>query len=255
MNRVPAENLAEVFVEVADTLVDEFDVIEFLQMVTVHASEVVAARQAGLMLADHHDRLQLMAASDERAKSLEIFQSQVLEGPCQDCYLQGQPVVNVDLSEAADRWPRFAPRAVQDGFRSVHAFPMRLRQTVIGALNLFGDEPGRLADSDARVVQALADVATIGILQERAIRRGDVVTEQLQSALNSRIVVEQAKGALAQIRRCSPDDAFDLIRDYCRRNHRRLSEVALAVASDPASVPDLTNASTVGNDLLGSPGA
>lgn len=240
MNAVSAEHMAEVFVEVADTLVDEFDVIEFLQMVTGRASEMVAARSAGLMLADHHDRLQLMAAADERAKSLEIFQSQALEGPCQDCYRQGQPVVNVDLSEADDRWPRFAPRAVQAGFRSVHAFPMRLRQTVIGALNLFGDEPGRLGDAEARVVQALADIATIGILQERSIRRGEVLTEQLQSALNSRIVVEQAKGALAQIRHCTPDEAFDLIREYCRRNHRRLSEVALALTSDPASISDLT---------------
>ncbi|HET7385572.1 MAG TPA: GAF and ANTAR domain-containing protein [Nocardioidaceae bacterium] len=240
MSMVPTERLAEVFVEVADTLVDEFDLIEFLQMVTTNTSRMVDARAAGLLLADHRGRLQLMAASDERAKMLELFQVQAVEGPCQDCYRQGAPVVNVDLSQADERWPQFAPRAVQAGFLSVHAFPMRLRRSVIGALNLFGAEPGDMSDADQRIVQALADVATIGLLQERAIHRGEVVTEQLQSALNSRIVIEQAKGALAQIHGCSPDEAFELLRDYARSNHRRLSEVATAVTSDPSGVSDLT---------------
>jgi GAF domain-containing protein len=140
MATVSAENVSEVFVEVADALVGDFDLVEFLQMVTTHSSELASARAAGLLLAGPQKRLQLMAASDERAEMLELFQVQAKEGPCQDCYTSGQPVVNVDLATAADKWPQFAPRAVAAGYRSVHAFPLRLRDQVIGALNLFGSD-------------------------------------------------------------------------------------------------------------------
>jgi GAF domain-containing protein len=239
MTQIKAERLAEVFVEVADTLVDEFDLIEFMQMLTSHAAELIEARAVGLLLADHQGRLQLMAASDERSEMLELFQVQALEGPCQDCFRHGHPVVEADLRNASDRWPRFAPRAAEAGYQSVHAFPLRLRNEVIGALNLFGTETGDLDPASAKLVQALADVATIGLLQERAIRRGDVLTEQLQAALNSRIVVEQAKGALAQIHSCTTDEAFVLLRRYCRSNNLRLGVVAKAVTTDPASVADL----------------
>jgi GAF domain-containing protein len=133
---VSPERLAEVFVEVADTLVDQFDLIEFLQMVATQTSDLVDAKAAGLLLADADGQLRLMAASDEQAQMLELFQVQAREGPCQDCFRQGRPVVNADLRTAADKWPEFAPRAVAAGYRSVHAFPMRLRQQVIGALNL-----------------------------------------------------------------------------------------------------------------------
>lgn len=237
---ISAERLAEVFVQVADTLVDEFDLIEFLQMVTSQTSELVDARDAGLLLADHHGRLQLMAASDERTQMLELFQVQTVEGPCQDCFRKGAPVVNADLREAADRWPKFAPRAVEAGFRSVHAFPLRLRKDVIGALNLFGDDAGQMERNDVALVQALADVATIGLLQERAVRRGEVLSEQLQSALNSRIVIEQAKGALAQIHSISTDEAFAMLRAFSRRNNLRLGDVASAVITDPKRYPALT---------------
>lgn len=237
---ISAERLAEVFVQVADTLVDEFDLIEFLQMVTSQTSELVDARDAGLLLADHHGRLQLMAASDERTQMLELFQVQTVEGPCQDCFRQGAPVVNADLREAADRWPKFAPRAVEAGFRSVHAFPLRLRKDVIGALNLFGDDAGQMERNDVALVQALADVATIGLMQERAVRRGEVLSEQLQSALNSRIVIEQAKGALAQIHSISTDEAFAMLRAFSRRNNLRLGDVASAVITDPKRYPGLT---------------
>lgn len=237
---ISAERLAEVFVQVADTLVDEFDLIEFLQMVTSQTSELVDARDAGLLLADHHGRLQLMAASDERTQMLELFQVQTVEGPCQDCFRHGAPVVNADLREAADRWPKFAPRAVEAGFRSVHAFPLRLRKDVIGALNLFGDDAGQMERNDVALVQALADVATIGLMQERAVRRGEVLSEQLQSALNSRIVIEQAKGALAQIHSISTDEAFAMLRAFSRRNNLRLGDVASAVITDPKRYPGLT---------------
>ena len=242
MTNISAERLAEVMVEVADTLVDEFDLIEFLHMVTTHTSELVGAEAAGILLADHHGRLQLMASTDERTKMLELFQVQAEEGPCQDCYTQGKVVEAVDLSEI-DRWPRFAPRATAAGFNSVHAFPLRLRRQVIGALNLFSGTAGRMDETDVRIVQALADIATIGLLQERAIRRGELVTEQLHGALNSRVSIEQAKGALAQIHDISPDQAFELLRTYSRSHRRHLSEVAALVTGDPSAVRDLTTAS------------
>lgn len=240
MTTLPTERLAEIFVQVADTLVAEFDVIEFLQMVTTHTAEFTDAAAAGVLIGDQRGRLQFMAASDEQSRLLELFQVQSHEGPCQDCFSEGEPVINADLTQAADRWPLFAPRAVSAGFRSVHAFPLRLRGERIGALNLFSHEPGQMGPGDARIVQALADVATIGLLQERAVRRGGVLTEQLQGALNSRVVIEQGKGALAQMLDISVDEAFVIMRAYARNNHRRLGDVAQALVADPSSVPDLT---------------
>jgi GAF domain-containing protein len=242
MSTLAADRVAEIFVEFADTLVVEFDLIEFLQMVTSRASELVGSAATGLLLADPQGQLQFMAASDERTELLELFQVQSHEGPCQDCFRLAAPVVNADLRDASARWPQFAPRAVAAGFRSVHAFPMRLRQEVIGALNLFGTDVGRMEPGDVRTVQALADVATIGLLQERAVRRGEVLTEQLQGALNSRVIIEQAKGAIAQMRGCSVDEAFNLLRGHCRNHNLRLSDVARAVVTDPRPIPGLTTA-------------
>jgi GAF domain-containing protein len=239
MTTISAQRLAKIFVEVADTLVAEFDLIEFLQMLADRAAGLVDAAAVGLVLADQRGQLEFMAASEESAKLLELFQLQNREGPCLDAFRSALPVINTDLRAAGGRWPRFAPHATAAGFRSVNAFPLRLRSEVIGALNIFGNEVRTLTDSDVQVMQALADVATIGILQERAISRGEVLTEQLQGALNSRIVIEQAKGVIAQIRGASVDEAFVAIRDYTRRTNRRLSEVARAIVTDPSSVPDL----------------
>jgi GAF domain-containing protein len=236
---IAAHRLARVFVEVADTLVDEFDLIEFLHMLATHTSELFDARAAGLLLADHRGRLQVMAASDERSEMLELFQVQAREGPCQDCFTQGTAIINADLNQASDRWPTFAPRAVAAGYRSVHAFPLRLRNETLGALNLFGTDTGRMDATDIQIVQALADVATIGMLQQRAIQRGDDLTDQLQGALNTRIVIEQAKGMLAQTHGITPDQAFEMLRTYGRRNNLKLTDVANRVISDPRSVHDL----------------
>jgi GAF domain-containing protein len=164
---------------------------------------------------------------------------QAREGPCQDCYTQGTAVINADLTQAGDRWPTFAPRAVAAGYRSVHAFPLRLRNQTLGALNVFGTDTGRMDATDIRIVQALADVATIGLLQQRAIQHGNDLTDQLQGALNTRIVIEQAKGMVAQARGITPDQAFDMLRRYCRRNSLGLTDVANRVISDVTSVPDL----------------
>jgi hypothetical protein len=207
-------------------------------MVTNRMAELVGASDVGLLLADQRGRLQFMAASNEDVKRLELFQLQVNEGPCRDAFQAGEPVVNADLQDAGDRWPHFAPHAVAEGYRSAHAFPLRLRQEVIGAIGVFGADVRRLTAAEVHVAQALGHVATIGVLQERAIRRGEVLAEQLQSALNSRIVIEQAKGAIAQFRNVSVDDAFVLLRDHARRTKIRLGDVAHAALADPASLAD-----------------
>jgi len=240
MPTVSRERLAEVFVEVADTLVDDFDLIEFLRTVTARAAELVDVAAVGLLLADGHSQLQFMAASDEQSRLLELFQLQHREGPCLDAFLTGTPVVNADLREAAAHWPLFAPHATRLGFRSVHAIPLRLRNRVIGAMNLFGYGVGGLEPEDVTVVQALADVATIGLLQERAIHSAEILAEQLQGALNSRVVIEQAKGALARIHGIDVDQAFTLLRAYARNHNRKLVAVADAVLTSPGSVPELT---------------
>ena len=238
MTTVSAERLATLFVDVADTLVDDFDVVEFLQMLTRRVAGLFGTGEVGLMLADHRGRLAFMAASDESARLMELFQLQYGDGPCLDAFRTARPVTNVNLAAAAAKWPEFAPRATEAGFESAHAFPLRLRKEVIGAMGVFGSAT-ELDEADAHIVQSLADVAVIGLLQERAIHRGEVLTGQLQGALNSRIVIEQAKGIVAQARGVSPDAAFTLIRDFARRNNRRLSEVADTIVTDLPSLPHL----------------
>ncbi|MEV6600096.1 GAF and ANTAR domain-containing protein [Actinoplanes sp. NPDC051346] len=240
MITVSAHKLAKIFVEIADTLVDEFDLIDYMQTLTERVTELTDAAAAGMLLADHHGRLEFIAGSDENVTLLELFQLQNEEGPCLDAFHSGEPVVNISLGEAGARWPRFAPHAAAAGFQSVHAFPMRLRRQVIGALNVFGDTPGSdFEDDDAAIMQALADAATIGLLQERAITRSEALTEQLQGALNSRIIIEQAKGAVAQAAGISIDDAFTAIRGYARRHNRRLTEVAHSIVTDPQTLQQI----------------
>jgi GAF domain-containing protein len=235
---VAAERLGEVLVEVADTLTDGFDLRDFLRMVTAHASELVAADAAGVLLVDDHARLQLMTATDGRARALGTFEIEANEGPSQDAFRRADAVTDPDLA-ATDRWPNFAPRAVVAGFRSVHAFPLRLRQQVIGVLDLYGTGAGRMRSADVRVLQALADTATIGVLQHRAIRRGEALTDQLQRALTSRVIIEQAKGRLAQVHAVTPEQAFELMRAYSRTHRWRLGEIAELVIQDPAALPEL----------------
>jgi GAF domain-containing protein len=227
------ERLADVFVDVADTLVTDFDVIEFLHTVATHAAEIAGTSSAGLMLSDGDGRLQYMGASNEEVGLLELFQIQNDEGPCLDCYRNGEAVIEGELATVPTRWPVFAPRALAAGFRSVHAFPMRVRDRVIGALNVFGVDGGSLPADEARVVQALADVATIAILQERALHQAEILTEQLNYALNSRIVIEQAKGAVARTHGISIDEAFEMIRRHARSERVRLTDLAHQVVESP----------------------
>jgi GAF domain-containing protein len=228
---ISPERISSLFVEVADTLVDEFDLVDFLHNLTVHAAGISGADAAGLMLTDQRGSLQFMAASNSNGETLELFQLQNSEGPCLDCFTTGEPVVNADLAHA-DRWPTFAPRALALGYQSVHAFPMRLREHIIGALNLFGSAHARFDAADVRLVQALADVATIALMQERTIRRAEELTEQLQGALTSRVVIEQAKGAVAALRGVSTDEAFELLRTQARSHQKRLVDVAQAVLDE-----------------------
>lgn len=220
---------AEVFVELADTLIDDFDVVDFLHQVTIRCADVLGVTAAGVLLTDQRGALRVMAASTEESRLLELLQSQTDEGPCPECFRERRPVAVGDLSTATDRWPRFAVEAIRSGFSSVHALPMRLRSEVIGAFNLFDTRVGTLDDETIRLGQALADVATIGLLQERAIRRRDVLTEQLQSALSSRIVIEQAKGVIAERRGLDMDRSFELLRRAARKANRRMSDIAQAV--------------------------
>ena len=233
MTTVSAQRLATIFVEIADTLTAEFDLIEFLQTLTERAADLTNAAAVGLLLADQAGHLEFMAGSDEDVKLLELFQLQNHEGPCLEAFHTAQHVINVDLGKATSRWPLFAPRATEAGFQSVHAFSLRLRSRVIGALNVFGDtKGGNFQGMDVPIIQALADVATIGLLQERAIRRGEALTEQLQNALNSRIIIEQAKGAIAQAHNVNVDEALARIRGYAQHHNRKLTDIAYAIVTD-----------------------
>jgi len=220
--------LLEAFVQLADTLVDDYDVVDLLHQLAWHCVRILEVDAAGLVLSTQRARedLQVLASSTERTRLLELFQLQNDEGPCLDCVRTGEPVLVPDLRLVTERWPRFAPQALREGFIRVHAVPLRLRGETIGALNLFGHASGVLPERDLLVAQALADTATIGILQERAIRRGEVLTEQLEAALHSRVVIEQAKGVLAQAGNLDMERAFQALRGYARRQRARLSDTA-----------------------------
>jgi GAF domain-containing protein len=225
---VPREEVViRAFVGLADSLVDDYDIIELLDRLAGYSVELLAADAAGIMLGDAQGTLRLVASTDERSDWMELLQIEADEGPCVECYRSGTPVSVTDLTDAAVRWPRFVAALAERGtYGSVHALPLRLRGEPIGTLNLFHREPGPLPGADLALGQALADVATIGILSERAIRRGEVVNEQLQTALTSRVVIEQAKGVLAERGHLSMSDAFDRLRRYARNRNLRLAEVA-----------------------------
>lgn len=227
------QHLAAAFVELVDTLVDDYDVVDLLDRLAGHSVQLLGATAAGLLLDDQRGNgLRVLAASSQQTRLLELFQLQTDQGPCLDCVRTGQPISAPDLNTAAARWPRFVPVAIQQGFHAVHALPLRLRNQTIGALNLFHNHATTLTPDDLRLGQALADAATIGILHERAIRRGETLIEQLQTALNSRIIIEQAKGFLADRSGLDVDQAFNLLRTYTRNHNLRLSDTAHRVIQD-----------------------
>jgi GAF domain-containing protein len=230
--------LARTMVELADTLVDHFDVVELLTLLTDRCVEVLDISAAGLMLVSPDGDLRVVASSTEEMRLVELFELQSQEGPCPECYASAAPVVNQDLALEAAHWPRFAPVALAAGFRSVHALPMRLRGRTIGALNLFRAAEGLLDDNDVVVAQALADIATIAILQHRVVLEAHIVIEQLNYALNSRVMIEQAKGILAERAGMNMGEAFEWLRGHARDNNLLLADVAEAVIGGTLS-PDL----------------
>jgi GAF domain-containing protein len=229
--------LSETFVELTDTMVADFDIIDFLHVLTRRSVQLLDVSAAGLLLADPRGELRVVAASSEAARLLELFQLQSDQGPCLDCFRSGRPVSATALS-ADQRWPRFADAAAEAGFSAVQALPMRLRDQVIGALNLFRDTPGAFDADVVHVGQALADVATISLLHERSMRRSDTLNEQLQAALNSRVVIEQAKGKLAERLGIDVNQAFTLLRDQARNRNQRLSDLARAFVDGTQAIND-----------------
>ena len=221
--------LARALVGLAGTLVVGFDVVELLTLLADRCVDVLDVAAAGLMLAGPDGDLRVMASTSEAMRVLELFELQSNDGPCPDCYVSGKPVINQDLATVNGRWPRFAPRALAAGFRSVHALPMRLRGTIIGALNLFQVEAGEMCGADVDAAQALADIATIAILQHRATLEAQFVNQLRQHALNSRIVIEQAKGMVAERAGLNMELAFTALRTYARDHNLRLVDVAGSV--------------------------
>ncbi len=231
--------LTETFVTLADTLVADFDIVDFLTMLSVRCVDLFDAGDAGLMLADDSGHMHLAASSSHEMRLLELLELQHDEGPCPDAYRTGVPVSCPDLRDAVDQWPTFAPAALAAGFSSAHALPMRLRGDVIGALNLIRVEPGPMPADDIAAAQALTDVATIGILHHRAVQESQLLTEQLQYALSSRIVIEQAKGVVAHGLDVDMDQAFNDLRSFSRNNNRRLVDVAAGIVDrsiDPGTL-------------------
>ena len=236
--------LARTLVELAHCLVDDFDVVELLTLLTDRCVKVLDVAAAGLMLVDPEGVLRVVASSSEEMHLVELFEVQSEEGPCPDCYRTGQPVLNHSLVADDGRWPRFGPVALEAGFRSVHALPLCLRGLTIGALNLFRADDGPLGKADVVAAQALADVATMAILQHRAALQADILSEQLNRALDSRIIIEQAKGVLAERAGLDMDQALSWLRNHARNQNLLLVDVAQSViagtvAPDPPSLEEL----------------
>jgi GAF domain-containing protein len=227
-------SLTAAFVDLADTMVNDFDVVDLMHRLAAHCVHLLDVSAAGLLLTDGRGNLRLLASSDEHARIVELFQLQAEEhgGPCVECFHTGRPVSAVNLSDWSERWPGFVAEAQREGFQTVHAMPMRLRDRTIGGLNLFRTGVAPLSEDDLELGQALADIATIAILQRRALDRGETLIEQLEKALNSRVIIEQAKGALAYRGEVSVDEAFEGLRDYARSQRELLTAVARRVVSD-----------------------
>jgi GAF domain-containing protein len=235
------QRIVETFVELTNTMVDDFDVIEFLHRLAERCVELLDCTEAGLLLVDAAGVLRVMASSSERSDALDLLQTQNEEGPCFECFHRGEPVSSTDLTNELGRWPTFAPAAVVRGFYSVQALPMRAGGDTIGALNLFRSQPGMIWDDDLPVGQGMADIAAVALLHERSLRESRGRVDQLQGALSSRVVIEQAKGVLAERASISLDSAFGRLRAYARTNNRRLSEVAGELIDGHLEPAALTN--------------
>ncbi|MGD8165944.1 GAF and ANTAR domain-containing protein [Herbiconiux sp. P16] len=229
------EAITETFVDLADTLVADYDVIDLLHVLVERATGILEAADAGILLPSPGGSLEVVASTSERSHLISLLQLKADEGPCVDAYTTGKIVAVDNIATTYARWPTFATAAAAVNYQSMYAIPMRLRNETIGSLNLFSERSGPMDPKDTSVARALADVATIGILQERALRESDVAREQLQHALDSRVLIEQAKGVLAQTERIDMHEAFTVLRDRARHSGRRLSVVAQEVIDGAAS--------------------
>ncbi|MBV9839542.1 MAG: GAF and ANTAR domain-containing protein [Solirubrobacterales bacterium] len=238
------QRIVETFVELADMMVDEFDVVDFLHRLAGRCVELLDCAEAGILLADAAGVLRVMASSSERSEALELLQSQNEEGPCFECVAGGRTVFSENLDDDRARWPVFAPAAVRRGVRSVHALPMRARGATIGGLNLFRSKAGRIDQPDATLAQGMADIAAIALIQERTLREGRDVVSQLQGALTSRVVIEQATGMLAERAQIGMDVAFARLRHHAREKNRRLSEVARELIDSQLDASELAAATS-----------
>ena len=229
MNDVTQQRLLETFVKLADTLIDDYDVVDLLQVLVDTCRDVLDTTAAGILLADSRGELEVVASTSEASRLVEIMQLSAEQGPCIESYRSGRSVSVPDIEVSKDEWWQFRGSALAQGFRSMDALPLRLRDTTIGTLNLLRSEPGAAPEDTIRAAQAFADVATIGILHERTLRESAILSEQLQAALNSRIVIEQAKGVISHTRGVPIDDAFALMRQYARSHSVGLSIVAARI--------------------------
>jgi transcriptional regulator with GAF, ATPase, and Fis domain len=231
--------LAQRLVTLADTLVDDYDIADLLDRLVAASVELLDVDAAGLLLLDQRGRLQVMASSTEEVRLLELLQIQTDEGPCLDCARTGNSVVADQLTESSP-WPTFARASIARGYGAVMALPLRLRKETIGGINLFRAQPQSIDEDGLRIAQALADIATIGILQQRSIHRTSLLAEQLQSALDTRLTIEQAKGVLAERAHLSMESAYERIRAYARNNNLKLSAVAEAIASSTLTADEVS---------------
>jgi GAF domain-containing protein len=231
MTQTREHRLLDTFVSLTDTLVADYDVLDLLQRLVDESTELFDAAAAGILLVNDDQVLEVVASTSERSNFIGLLQLNAGEGPCVEAFATGRAVSVVDTAEMERRWPRFAAASQESGYASVHSIPLRLRDTTLGSMNLFRETEGALNEDDARAAQALTDVATISILQQRVVEHATVAQEQLQRALDSRVVIEQAKGFLAHTRQVDMDEAFRILRNHARSNQTPLGDVARAVIS------------------------
>jgi hypothetical protein len=223
------EQVSAAFLRLTTTLITRYDVLELLHILVEESVRLLDAAQAGLLLADPYGELQLLASTSEESQLVEILQLQAGEGPCIDCYRTGSVVTVDDITALGERWPAFQEAALGQSFRSVHAVPLRIHERTIGAMGLFGAERGSLNHEDAAIGQALADVATISLIQERTLHESRIINDQLQRALNSRITIEQAKGVISHTSSVDMGEAFIRLRNYARSHQQSLHDTAARV--------------------------
>lgn len=236
------ENITDAFVRVAGTLVVAYDVVDLLSTLAYTCTQLLDVQAGGILLADGSGALELVASTSEEAEIVEVMILAAGTGPCIDSYKTGEVVSVPDIEKDTRNWKRFRRTAIDQGFRAAHATPLRLHGKVIGAMNLMSTVTGALSDRDAQLAQALADVATVGILHEHSFRQPDVVAAQLHLALDTRILVEQAKGVLAEVRSCTMSEAFDALREYSRGHEVSLREAAAGVVNRTISMDSLVSA-------------